>query len=152
MTQAKGQRGSSKFKIAIVVSEFNELITESLLKGATEVFEANDIKPEIFRVPGAFEIPLTCARVFEARDVDGILTLGAVIRGETPHFDYVAGQCASGVTSVSLQFKKPISFGVLTTDTVEQAMNRAGLKFGNKGRETAEALLQLLDLYSTSGI
>jgi len=131
------------------------MVTESLIRGAVDVLAQNGIgapNAEIYKVPGAFEIPLTCKRIFSGKNVDGIIALGAVIRGETPHFDFVAGECASGIARVSLEFGKPISFGILTTENVEQALNRAGLKYGNKGSDAANALLQQLHLYNEASI
>jgi 6,7-dimethyl-8-ribityllumazine synthase len=107
------------------------------------------VKPEnieCFWVPGAFEIPLACQRVAQTNRFSGIIALGAVIRGSTPHFDYVAGSCANGITQVQLKTDVPISFGVLTTDTMEQASERAGSKAGNKGSDAAMALLETIDV------
>jgi len=143
------------YNVAIVAASFNSMITDSLVKGAVEVLSQAGIgvpNAEIYKVPGAFEIPLTCKRIFSTKNIDGIIALGAVIRGETPHFDFVAGQCAAGVQKVSLEFAKPISFGVLTTDNIDQALNRAGLKYGNKGADAAGALLQLLHMYDEASI
>ena len=143
------------YNVAIVVSSFNHLITESLLKASIDVLNANGVSGEfleIYHVPGAFEIPLTCKRIFHNKNVDGIIALGAIIKGETPHFDFVAGECASGIQKVSLEYSKPISFGVLTTDNVEQALNRAGLKYGNKGADAASALLKLLQLFDEAAV
>ncbi|MDH4261670.1 MAG: 6,7-dimethyl-8-ribityllumazine synthase [Spirochaetia bacterium] len=143
------------YNIAIVVSAFNSMITDSLLNGAIGVLSSHGIEApncEVYKVPGAFEIPVTCKRIFSGKNIDGIIALGAVIRGETPHFDFVAGECASGVQKVSLEFGKPVSFGVLTTDNVDQALNRAGLKYGNKGADVAGALLQLLYMYDEASI
>lgn len=143
------------YNVAIVAASFNSMITDSLVKGALEVLSQNGISApnaEVYKVPGAFEIPLTCKRIFTGKNIDGIIALGAVIRGETPHFDFVAGECASGVQKVSLEFAKPISFGVLTTDNIDQALNRAGLKYGNKGSDAANALLQLLHMYDEASI
>ena len=148
-------RANKIFNIAIVASTFNSMVTESLIRGAVDVLAQNGIgapNAEIYKVPGAFEIPLTCKRIFSGKNVDGIIALGAVIRGETPHFDFVAGECASGIARVSLEFGKPISFGILTTENVEQALNRAGLKYGNKGSDAANALLQQLHLYNEASI
>ncbi|RME91725.1 MAG: 6,7-dimethyl-8-ribityllumazine synthase [Candidatus Hydrogenedentota bacterium] len=155
MNEYKAQvpRGSTKYRIAIVVSEFNSMITEKLLQGALEALQQAEIEDiDVYWVPGAYEIPVTCARVLEAKKADGIVTLGAVIRGETPHFDYVASAAATGISKVSLEYKKPIAFGVLTTDTIEQALNRSGLKYGNKGKEAALSLLETLSLYHSAGI
>ena len=138
------------FKIAIVASEFNQHITQLLYKGSVDTLISRGICTQniiSYWVPGAFEIPLTCKKIFDKGDCDGIITLGAIIRGETPHFDYVASNCAQGILKVSLEYGKPVIFGVLTTDTVKQSMDRSGLKLGNKGTETAHGLLNLLSMY-----
>ncbi len=146
--QAQPAPPKSDLSLAIVAAEFNKTISSSLVEGAQQVFAAQGISDvSTLWVPGAFEIPITCERLLNSKKLDGIVTLGAVIRGDTPHFDYVAGECAKGVNSVSLKYKTPIMFGVLTTNTVEQALNRAGLKLGNKGAEAAAALLDLLALF-----
>jgi len=159
MTQIPVYTGNNQtgkiYNIAIVASTFNAMITESLVQGALDALNKYGIgatNTEIYKVPGAFEIPLTCKRIFSSKNIDGIVTLGAVIRGETPHFDFVAGECASGVQKVSLEFNKPISFGVLTTDNIDQALNRAGLKYGNKGFDAANSLLQQLYMYDEASI
>ena len=143
-------------QVCIVVSEFNQHITEMLYTGARQTLMQRGLTEKnitTYWVPGAFEIPLICKRILSSsKEVDGIITLGAVIRGETPHFGYVAGNCASGILSVSLEFNKPIIFGVLTTDTVEQSLNRAGLKLGNKGAEAAHSLLNLLHIFQKVNI
>lgn len=136
-------------KIAIVASRFNENIVERLVKGATDMLVRHGIKAqdiECIWVPGAFEIPLACQRAAETNRFSGIVALGTVIRGATAHFDYVAGACANGITQVQLKTNSPIAFGVLTTDTIEQAVERAGSKAGNKGSEAAMALLEMIDV------
>ena len=136
-------------KIAIVVAKFNSFITDALLQGAKDtLINAGFSKDNIstFPVAGAFEIPLICDLVLDKYKVDGVIALGAIIRGETPHFDFVATECARGTMEVSLSHKKPVAFGVLTTDNVEQALNRAGLKDGNKGADACHALLDQLNL------
>ena len=142
-------------KISIVAAEFNSQITVNLVEGAKSVLLDRGLKESdisIYWVPGAFELPLTCKKVLDKGNIDGIVAIGAVIKGETPHFDYVAGECAKGILNVSLQANKPVIFGVLTTDTIDQAMNRAGLKYGNKGAEAAHSLLNLLNLYKKANI
>ena len=136
-------------KFAIVVSRFNSFVVESLLAGALDTLKRHGVKESaisIVRVPGAFEMPLTVKKVAEHMCCDGIIALGAVIRGGTPHFDYVAGECTKGIAQVSLETGKPISFGVLTTDTIEQAIERSGTKAGNKGAEAALTLLEMVNL------
>lgn len=137
-------------RVAIVVSRFNETITEALLNGALYKLKVLGVSSKtitVVRVPGAFEIPGTCRQLIQSKKYDAILTLGAVIRGETPHFDVVVNAVASGVASLSANSDIPVVFGVLTTENVEQAMNRSGLKSGNKGAETAEALVEMINLY-----
>lgn len=135
--------------IAIVASRFNEFFVENLVTGAKDMLCRHGVKEsqiEIIRVPGAFEIPLVCQKVAETGRFAGIIAVGAVIRGSTPHFDYVAGACANGITQVQLKTNCPITFGVLTTDTIEQAIERSGTKAGNKGSECALALLEMINL------
>ena len=151
----EGNLQPAAFLIAIVVARFNSQISNSLLEGALGALRALGLPAQnvdVLWVPGAFEIPLTCDRLLAARNIAGVITLGAVIKGETPHFDFVAGECAKGVSSVSLKHQRPVIFGVLTTNTVEQAMNRAGLKSGNKGAEAAHALWEMLTLFHAAQI
>jgi 6,7-dimethyl-8-ribityllumazine synthase len=136
-------------RFAIVASRFNEFIVESLIKGALHCLRqhgAEDGNLEIFRVPGAFEMPLVVDKVAAARRFDGIIALGAVIRGGTPHFDYVAGECVKGITAAGQRHQVPIGNGVLTVDTIEQAIERAGTKAGNKGEEAALAVIEIVNL------
>ena len=131
-------------KILIITSQFNDLITSSMEKGAEQELDRFGFHIEKVAVPGAFELPLAAKVAAESGSWDGIICLGCVIKGETPHFDFVCSQAASGIMSSSLEYKIPISFGVLTTNTVDQAMNRAGLKHGNKGIEAANAVIESL--------
>ena len=136
-------------RFTIVASRFNDFIVESLLKGAVDCLRrhgANETDIEVIRVPGAYEMPLAVDKVASQRRCDGIVALGAVIRGATPHFDYVAGECTSGIAAVSRQHGIPIGIGVLTTDTIEQAIERAGSKAGNKGEEAALAVIEMVNL------
>ena len=136
-------------RIAIVAARFNDFIVESLIKGAVHCLRqhgAADADIEIFRVPGAIEIPLVVQKVAESRKFDGVIALGAVIRGGTPHFDYVAGECVSGIAAVARDQGVPVGFGVLTVDTIEQAIERAGTKAGNKGEEAALAVIETVNL------
>ena len=144
-------------KICIIASEFNQHITRMLHEGARETLIQRGLTEgniTTYWVPGAFEIPLACKRILSSprKKVDGIITLGTVIRGETSHFDHVSGNCASGILNVSLEFNKPIIFGVLTTDTVEQSLNRADLRQGNKGAQAAHSLLNLLHVFREADI
>ena len=138
---------SAHFRVGIVVSEWNETITTALLQGALDVFASAGISEEqlmIQRVPGAFELPLAANWLFEHAGIDGVLVIGSVIRGETPHFDFVCGACAQGVMQVGLKFGKPAIFCVLTDDNWDQARDRSGGKHGNKGIECAVACLQMM--------
>ena len=138
-------------KIAIVASRFNDVICDQLIKGAEDILLRHDVAADdivVYKCPGAFEIPTVAAKVAESKKYDAVICLGAVIKGSTPHFDFVAGQAASGIASVGLQYKLPVVFGVLTTNTVEEAMDRAGLKAGNKGADAAMTALEMIDLFS----
>ncbi|PLR83423.1 6,7-dimethyl-8-ribityllumazine synthase [Bacillus sp. V33-4] len=137
-------------KMAIVVGRFNEFITSKLLSGAEDALYRHGVQEEdvtIAWVPGAFEIPLMAKKLAESGKYDAVITLGTVIRGATPHFEYVSGETAKGVASSSLQTGIPIIFGVLTTETIEQAIERAGTKAGNKGWEAATGAIEMANLY-----
>lgn len=137
-------------KIAIVVSKFNEFVTGALLSGAVSKLKALGVAEAdivVARVPGAFEIPGVCRRFVVSGSVDAVLALGAVIRGETSHYDAVVDAVTSGVAAAAAEGKIPVLFGVVTTDNVEQALNRAGLKSGNKGADVAESAVELVNLY-----
>ena len=141
-------RGDGR-KIAIVVSRFNSFIAEKLLEGAIDSLVLSGVDSEaivVARVPGAFEIPLIAQKMARSGNYHAVLCLGAVIRGATPHFDYVAGEVAKGTAQVMLDTGVPILFGVLTTDTIEQAIERAGTKAGNKGSDVAIAALEMINL------
>ena len=136
-------------RFGIVASRFNHFIVDRLVEGALDALArhgAEDANVTLVRVPGAWEIPVVVQRLAKARKVDAIIALAAVIRGSTPHFDYVAGEVSKGVASVSLQTALPISFGVLTTDTIEQAIERAGTKAGNKGWDAACGAIEMVSL------
>jgi 6,7-dimethyl-8-ribityllumazine synthase len=136
-------------KFAIVLARFNSFITERLLEGALDALRRGGTEPggvEIVRVPGSWEMPVVAAELAKQARHDGIICLGAVIRGETPHFDYVAGNAASGLAGISAQAGVPISFGILTTNTVEQAVDRAGAKSGNKGFDAAMTAIEMANL------
>lgn len=139
----KSAKNSKKF--LIIVARFNEMITRCLLSGAEDVFKESGLSDqvEIIWVPGCFELPVVATEAARSGRYAAIITLGAVIKGETPHFDYVAGECARGVMDASRETGTPVIFGVLTTNTVEQALNRSGIKFGNKGRDAASAALEM---------
>ncbi len=132
----------------VIVSRFNSFLTERLLQGALDTLlrhGADAAKIEVVRVPGAFEMPLAAKAMAASKRYDALIALGVVIRGETPHFEYVAGQCASGLARVSLEADIPLGFGVLTVDTLEQAIERAGSKGGNKGADAALAALEMVN-------
>ncbi len=136
-------------RYAIAVARFNGLITESLLQGALDTLKRHGI-PAVnitaVRVPGAFELPLVVKRLAASGQFDAVIALGAVIRGGTPHFDYVAGECASGLARVALEMDVPVAFGIITADTIEQAIERAGTKAGNKGVDAALTAMEMVDL------
>ena len=137
-------------RYALVVGRFNSFVVESLVDAAVDTLQRHGIDTDsitIYRVPGAYEIPLAAQRVARSGKYDAVLALGAVIRGGTPHFDYVAGESASGVTNVSLNTDLPVIFGVLTLDTIEQAIERAGTKAGNKGADAAMTALEMVSLF-----
>ena len=136
---------------ALVLSRFNSLITERLREGAVDCLTRHGAAADaltIVRVPGAWEIPAAAKRVAASGRFDGVVCLGAVIRGGTPHFDYVAAEVSKGVATIAMDTGVPVTFGVLTTDTIEQAIERAGTKGGNKGWEAAEAAIEMVDLFS----
>jgi 6,7-dimethyl-8-ribityllumazine synthase len=141
--------GGSDVRIAIVLSRFNEVVGKGLLEGAKDALLRHGVPEEnitLARVPGAYEIPLIAQELAKSGKYDAIICLGAVIRGSTAHFEYVAGPMASGIANVSLSTGMPIAFGVLTTETLEQAVDRAGAKAGNKGADSALGALEMVDL------
>ena len=141
---------STGFRFAIVVSRWNDFLTSKLLEGALDALEstgADASAVEVFKVPGSFELPLAALKAAGSGDFDAVIAIGVVIRGETPHFDFVAGQAASGIAQAAMQTGIPVMFGVVTTDTVEQAINRSGVKSGNKGYEAAMAAVEVVNLY-----
>jgi len=146
----EGNLSAKGLKLAIVVSRFNDFICEHLLSGAMDVLTRNgaaDGDIEIFKVPGAFEIPQVARRVALSKRFDAVICLGAVIRGSTPHFEYIAAEVSKGVAMVGLEGEVPVSFGVLTTDNLEQAIERAGTKAGNKGWDAALSAIEMANLY-----
>jgi 6,7-dimethyl-8-ribityllumazine synthase len=145
----EGKLEAKGFRFAIVVSRFNSFISERLLEGALDALKrhgATDNMIQIFKVPGSFEIPLVAKKLAKRKDVDGIICLGAVIKGGTPHFHYVASEVTKGIAQVSLESEKPIGFGILTTESVEQAIERAGTKAGNKGFDAAMTVIEMVNL------
>lgn len=146
----RGRLNAEGFRFAIVVSRWNDFLTSKLVDGALDALEslgADENAIEIFKVPGSFELPLTSLKVAESGNFDAVIAIGVVIRGETPHFDYVAGEAAKGVGQASMQTGVPVLFGVVTTNTLEQAINRAGVKSGNKGYEAAMSAIEIVNLY-----
>lgn len=147
----EGSFAGAHLRVAIVASRFNEAIVERLLDGARDCLARHEVPDEyvtVAWVPGAFELPQAANRLARSGEFDAVVCVGAVIRGDTPHFDYVAGEAARGVGEVALATGVPISFGVLTTDSVEQADDRAGGKMGNKGFEAALAALEMANLFA----
>lgn len=153
MTIREGKINGSGIKIAVVVSRFNAFVTERLLSGAMDCLSRHGVSEtdiDVYRCPGAFEIPSVAKRIIEQKKHDAVICLGAVIRGETPHFEYVAGESAKGVAELSLDSKIPVIYGILTTDTVEQAIDRAGGKSGNKGYDAAVSAIEMVNLFKQS--
>lgn len=142
-------RGEGK-KFAIIVSRFNDFITSKLLDGALDCLHrhgVNDDDLSLIRVPGAFEIPLAAQKLAQSGNYDGVICLGAVIRGATTHYDYVCSEVSKGIAKVSLDTNIPVGFGIVTTENIEQAIERAGTKSGNKGYDTAMSVLEMVDLF-----
>lgn len=149
MKTFEGNLIGTGLRIGIVAGRFNELIVSKLVGGAVDALKRHGVGEdgiEVAWVPGAFEIPLIAKKMAESGRYDAVVTLGAVIRGATPHFDFVCNECAKGVASLSLSTGIPVIFGVLTTDTIEQAIERAGTKAGNKGWEAASAAIEMANL------
>jgi len=146
----EGRISAEGFSFAIIVSRFNDFIGSKLVEGALDALKRHgmdDEKLTLVKVPGAFEIPMTAKRLVKTGKYDAIICLGAVIRGATPHFDYVAAEVSKGIASVSLESDVPVTFGVLTTDNLEQAIERAGSKVGNKGWDAAMAAMEMVNLF-----
>ncbi len=150
MNVIEGKLQPKNLKVAIVVSRFNEFITGKLLEGCLDCLTRHGVQDKDITtvwVPGAFEIPQVTKRLIDSQKLNAVIALGAVIRGGTPHFDYVAQAVSRGVAESAMQASIPVTFGVLTTDTIEQALERAGTKAGNKGWDTALSTLEMVDLY-----
>ena len=149
MTTYQGKLMIENARFCLVASRFNSFIVDHLVLGAADFLLQHGARQEdieLVKVPGAYEIPLVLKRIAEQNKYDALIALGAVIRGGTPHFEYVAGECAKGVSSVSMQYSIPIGFGILTVDTIEQAIERAGTKAGNKGAEAAGSVVEMVSL------
>jgi len=145
----EGHLHGQGFKVGIVVARFNEFITSKLLSGAMDALVRHGVSEDdisVAWVPGAFEIPLVAKKMAMSRRYDGILCLGCIIRGATPHFEYVAAEASKGVAQVALQSESPVAFGILTTETIEQAIERAGTKAGNKGWDAAISIIEMISL------
>ncbi len=139
-------------RIALVASRWNHIITDRLVEGAKDSFirhGGNESNLDIVLVPGAFELPMVVQKVLQTNKYSGLCALGTVIRGSTPHFDYISAEATKGIASMSLKYNIPVMFGVLTTDTIEQAIERAGSKAGNKGFEAMSGLIEMIDLYKS---
>lgn len=150
MNVIEGNMRATGKKFALVVSRFNSFVVESLVDGALDALDrVGEVNPQditVVRVPGAYELPLAAKKLAEQNKFDAIIALGAVIRGGTPHFDFVAGECNKGLAQVSLQYGIPLAFGVITTDSIEQAIERSGTKAGNKGAEAAISALEMVNV------
>ena len=150
----EGDFTGGKGQYALVVGRWNSFVVEHLLEGALDTLRRHGVSDKqitIVRAPGAFEIPLVCKKIAEKGEADAIIALGAVIRGGTPHFEYVAGECTKGLAMVNMEYGIPVAFGVLTVDTIEQAVERAGTKAGNKGEEAALSALEMVSLLGKLG-
>ena len=146
----EGHLNGQGFRFAIVASRWNDFISSRLVEGALDALErlgADEKQVKVFKVPGAFEIPLLALRLAESEKFDAIICLGTIIRGQTPHFEYIAGEVTRGIGEAGLQTGIPVVFGVVTADTVDQAIDRAGVKLGNKGFEAATTAVELANLY-----
>ncbi len=149
VTRIEGDFNASGARVAIVAGRFNSFVVDHLISGAIDCLQRHGISVkdiDVFYAPGAYELPLLAQRVAGKKKHDAIIALGAVIRGGTPHFDYVAGECTKGLATVSMQFDLPVTFGVLTVDSIEQAIERSGTKAGNKGVEAAMSAIEMINL------
>ena len=149
-TVYEGRLNAEAFRFAIVASRWNELISARLVEGALDSLKrlgAQDTNVSVYRVPGAFEIPLMALRLAQSRKFDAVICLGTIIRGQTPHFDYIASEVTRGISHAGLTSGLPVVFGIVTADTLDQAIDRAGVKLGNKGFEAAMTAVELVNLY-----
>lgn len=149
MRTLEGQLTVRDARFCILAARFNEGIVEDLIRGALDALRRHGVQDsgvDLVRVPGALELPLAARKLARSRQYEGLIALGAVIRGATPHFDYVCSECASGLSRVSQDFEVPVGFGVLTCETVDQAVERAGIKHGNKGADAAMATVEMVSL------
>ena len=151
----EGKLNAKGFRFAIVTSRFNSFITDRLLEGALDALKrhgAEDKLIDVYKVPGSFEIPLAAKLLAKKKEVDGVICLGTVIRGATPHFEYIAAEVAKGIAQVSLESEKPVVFGVITSENIEQAVERAGTKSGNKGYDAAITAIEMVNLIKDNGL
>jgi 6,7-dimethyl-8-ribityllumazine synthase len=150
----QGKLDATGFSFGLVVSRFNNFLTDKLLEGAVDCLVrhgADEKKLTVVYVPGAFEIPYAAARLAKSGAYDAVICLGAIIRGDTPHFDYIANEAAKGIARIALETGVPVIYGLVTADTLEQAIERSGTKAGNKGRDAAETAIEMLNLYRDLG-
>jgi len=155
MKTYQGKLQAAGLKIGIVLSRFNQFISERLLEGALDALHKMGAEKEdisIYKVPGSFEIPVIAKKLAKAGKVDGILCLGVLIRGDTPHFDFLSAEVTKGLAQIAMEEGIPVSYGILTVDTIEQGIERAGTKAGNKGYDAAFALVEMLSLLKESGL
>ncbi len=155
MKTYQGKLQAKGLKIGIVVSRFNSFVSDRLLEGALDALQkmgAQDADLTVYKVPGAFEVPLVAKKIARSKTADGILCIGALIRGETPHFDYLSAEVTKGLAQIAMEDGVPVAFGILTVDSVEQGIDRAGTKAGNKGYDAAFALVETLSLLKEAGL
>jgi 6,7-dimethyl-8-ribityllumazine synthase len=155
MKTYQGKLQAKGLKIGLILSRFNQFISERLLEGALDALYklgAEDEDISIFKVPGSFEIPVVAKKLARTKKVDGIICLGALIRGDTPHFDFLGAEVTKGLAQIAMDEGMPVSFGILTVDTIEQGIERAGTKAGNKGYDAAFSLVETLNLINESGL
>ncbi len=155
MTKYEGHLDAKGKRFALVVSRFNNFLTDKLLDGAIDCLKrhgADEAQISVAYVPGAFEIPYVAAKLAEKKDNDAVICLGAIIRGATPHFDYISAESAKGIAKIGIDSGKPVIYGIVTTDTIEQAIERAGTKAGNKGWDAAAAAIEMINLYESLGV
>jgi len=155
MKTYQGKLQAKGLKVGIVVSRFNQFISESLLEGALDALYkmgAEDKDISIYKVPGSFEVPLVAKKLAKTKKVDGIICLGVLIRGETPHFDFLSAEVTKGLAQISMEEGMPVAYGILTVDSIEQGIERAGTKAGNKGYDSAFALVETLNLTKEAGL
>ena len=155
MKTYQGKLLAKGLKIAIVLSRFNQFISERLLEGALDALNKLGAEEEditIYKVPGSFEVPVVTKKIAKAKEVDGIICLGALIRGDTPHFEYLSAEVAKGLAQISMDDGLPVAFGILTVDTIEQGIERAGSKAGNKGYDAAFSLVETVNLIKDAGM